>query len=143
MITSINAFHESVGKILMECQCIEHDIKLIYAGMLKGDIDENYALVAEQPLGPVLKKLELLDNSDGNPYLSKQDYELLDDIRDIRNHWAHKAYTMFIYKRGQEYDDAFIRQARRLDNDLNRITKLSGSIEKVRFSVLRKYDRID
>ena len=62
---------------------------------------------------------------------------------DIRNHWAHKAYTMFVYKRGQEYDDAFIRQARRLDNDLNRITKLSGSIEKVRFSVLRKYDRID
>ena len=143
MITSINAFHESVGKILMECQCIEHDIKLIYAGMLNGDFDDNYALVAEQPLGPVLKKLESLDNSDGNPYLSKQDYELLDDIRDIRNHWAHKAYTMFVYKRGQEYDDAFIRQARRLDNDLNRITKLSGSIEKVRFSVLRKYDRID
>lgn len=143
MITSINAFHESVGKILMECQCIEHDIKLIYAGMLNGDFDDNYALVAEQPLGPVLKKLESLDNSDGNPYLSKQDYELLDDIRDIRNHWAHKAYTMFVYKRGQEYDDAFIRQARRLDNDLNRITKLSGSIEQVRFSVLRKYDRID
>lgn len=143
MINNITEFHESVGKILMECQCIEHDIKLIYAGMLKGDFDGNYEIVAEQPLGPVLKKLESLDNSDGNPYLSGQDYELLDDIRDIRNHWAHKAYTMFVYKRGQEYNDAFTRQARRLDNDLNRITKLSGSIERVRLSVLRKYNRID
>ena len=143
MINNITEFHESVGKILMECQCIEHDIKLIYAGMLKGDFDENYEIVAEQPLGPVLKKLESLDNSDGNPYLSGQDYELLDDIRDIRNHWAHKAYTMFVYKRGQEYNDAFTRQARRLDNYLNRITKLSGSIERVRLSVLRKYNRID
>lgn len=96
--------------------------------MLKGDFDENYEIVAEQPLGPVLNKLESLDNSDGNPYLSGQDYELLDDIRDIQNHWAHKAYTMFVYKRGKEYNDAFTRQARRLDNVLNRITKLSGSI---------------
>ena len=143
MINNITEFHESVGKILMECQCIEHDIKLIYAGMLNGVFDENYEIVAEQPLGPVLKKLESLDNSDGNPYLSGQDYELLDDIRDIRNHWVHKAYTMFVYKRGQEHIDAFTRQARRLDNDLNRITKLSGSIERVRFSVLRKYNRID
>lgn len=143
MINNITEFHESVGKILMECQCIEHDIKLIYSGMLNGDFDKNYNVVAEQPLGPVLKKLESLDNSDGNPYLSGQDYELLDNIRDIRNHWAHKAYTMFVYKRGQEYNDAFTRQARRLDNDLNRITKLSGSIERVRLSVLRKYNRID
>lgn len=143
MITSINDFHESIGKIMMECQCIERDIKLIYAGMLSGEFVDNYALVAEQPLGIVLNKLESLDNSDENPYLSKQDYELLDDIRNIRNHWAHKAYTTFVYKRGQEYNDVFIKQAQRLDNDLNRITKLSKSIEKVRFSVLRKYGRID
>lgn len=143
MINNITEFHESVGKILMECQCIEHDIKLIYSGMLNGDFNQNYNVVAEQPLGPVLKKLESLDKSDGNPYLSGQDYELLDNIRDIRNHWAHKAYTMFVYKSGQEYNDAFFRQARRLDNDLNRITKLSWSIEMVRLSVLRKYNRID
>lgn len=128
---------------MMECQCIEHDIKLIYAGMLSGEFVDNYALVAEQPLGLVLNMLESLDNSDENPYLSKQDYELLDDIRNIRNHWAHKAYTMFVYKRGQEYNDAFIKQAQRLGNDLNRIMKLSKSIEKARFSVLRKYGRID
>lgn len=143
MKKSLNDFHERIGKIMMECQCIEHDIKLIYAGMLSGEFVDNYALVAEQPLGQVLKKLESLDKSDENQDFSQQDYELLDDIRNIRNHWAHKAYTMFIYKRGQEYNDAFIKQAQRLDNDLNRITRLSKRIEKVRFSVLRKYGRID
>lgn len=83
MINNITEFHESVGKILMERQCIEHDIKLIYSGMLNGDFNQNYNVVAEQPFGPVLKKLESLDKSDGNPYLSGQDYELLDNIRDI------------------------------------------------------------
>lgn len=54
----------------MECQCIVHDIRLIYSGMLNGDFNQNYNVVAKQPLGPVLKKLESLDNSDDNPYLS-------------------------------------------------------------------------
>ena len=51
--------------------------------MLNGDFNQNYNVVAEQPFGSVLKKLESLDNSDGNPYLSRQDYKLLDNIRDI------------------------------------------------------------
>ncbi len=70
MINNITELHESVGKILMECQCIVHDIRLIYSGMLNGDFNQNYNVVAKQPLGPVLKKLESLDNSDDNPYLS-------------------------------------------------------------------------
>ncbi len=135
-------FHYLVGETIMFCQCIEHDIKLIYAGMLKGDFNKNFQEVEDNPLGPVLKKLEDLDNSDGNPHLSTGDYDLLDKIRDIRNHWAHKAYIKFVYSKGNLYDKNFLQQLRRLENDHNRLAKLSDNIEKVRLDVLKKYNRI-
>lgn len=141
-MNSLDTFHRLVGELIMYCQCIEHDIKLIYAGMLKGDFDTNFQEVADSPLGPVLKKLESLDNSDGNPYLSTEDYSLLDQIRDIRNHWVHKAYTKFVYYQDGLYDKNFLQQFRKLENDHNRLAKLSKSIEEVRLDVLKKYSRI-
>ena len=141
-MNTLEKFHQLIGETIMYCQCIEHDIKLTYAGMLEGDFDKNFQEVEDKPLGPVLKKLEDLDNSDGNPYLSTSDYDLLDKIRDIRNHCVHKAYIKFIYFKGNLYDKNFLKQFRRLDNDHNRLAKLSESIEKVRLDVLKKYNRI-
>ena len=142
MIQNPDQFNEYVGKIMMECQCIEHDVKFIFAGMLKGDFDKNYRLVANKPLGYVLKELQILDNCDDNPYLSPADYDLLQSIRHIRNYWAHKAYTSFVYKSGEEYLTEFSRQAARLDGDFSRLRRLSQSIEQVRLDVLRNYGRI-
>lgn len=142
MIT-INDFHCWLGETLMYCQRIENDIKWIYAGMLEGDCSENYIAVSEKSLGEVLKKLEKLDNSDGKPHLSAGDYDLLDEIRDIRNHWAHKAYINFVYKSNpKERENCFLKEYRRLQNDHNRLKKLSDSIEEVRLDVLRKYNKI-
>lgn len=139
---TLNDFHRLVGETIMYCQCIEYDIKLIYAGMLQGNFDENLQEIEDSPLGPVLKKLENLDNSDGNPHLSTEKYDLLDQIRDIRNHWAHKVYTKFVYSKNSLYNKNFLQQYRRLENDHNRLAKLSDSIEKVRLDVLKKYNRI-
>ena len=49
---------------------------------------------------------------------------------------------MFVYKQGREWKDAFLKQARRLENDHNRLERLSKNIEDIRFDVLRKYNRI-
>lgn len=141
-MSTLDEFHRLVGETIMFCQCIEHDIKLIYAGMLKGDFDENFQEVENSPLGPVLKKLEKLDNSDGNPHFLEGDYNLLDQIRDIRNHWAHKAYVQFVYSKSSTYEKNFQKEFRRLKNDHNRLANLSTSIEKVRLEVLQKYNRI-
>ena len=73
----LDNFHLIVGETIMECQRIEHDIKLIYAGMLKGDFNGNLDIVKDKALGPVLVELEKLDNSDGNPYLKQGDYNLI------------------------------------------------------------------
>lgn len=135
-------FHRLVGETIMNCQCIEHDIKFIYSGMLKGNFDDNYNEVSDQTLGSVLKKLEKLDNCDGNPHLSVKDYDLLDEIRDIRNYWVHQAYTDFVYLSGADYDNELGRSYRRLQNDHNRLSKLSSNVERVRLDVLKKFGRI-
>lgn len=141
MISEMSDFHYYVGRTMMNCQAIEHDIKLIYAGMKAGDMDANLSMIAEKKmtLGTVLGNLKALDRSDKNWFFSDGDYELLKQITDIRNHWAHKAYCEFIYS---DRNDDFIRQARRLENDHNRLEKLSKTIEEVRLKVLRKYGRI-
>ncbi len=126
----------------MHCQTIEHDIKLIYAGMKAGNMDKTLDIIAEKrmTLGMVLKNLKELDHSDNKPFFSESDYDLLKQITDIRNHWAHKAYCEFLYS---DDENDFVRQARRLENDHNRLEGLSETIEDVRFRVLRKYGRIE
>jgi hypothetical protein len=142
MIRDWDDFHFYVGRTIMHCQTIEHDIKLIYAGMKAGDMDENLNLIDEKKmtLGMVLKNLKELDYSDNNHFFSEGDYDLLKNITEIRNHWAHKAYCEFVYS---DNESDFIRQARRLENDHNRLEKLSETIEKVRFKALRQYGRLD
>lgn len=142
-ITDMTTFHQYVGETIMYCQCIEHDIKWIYAGMHKGNDVSNFENLekSKATLGKVLGMLKELDN-ERDPYLSEADYELLRQVTTIRNHWAHKAYTEFVYCKGDAWDTEFTRQARRLENDHNRLDKLSQSIERVRLDVLKKYGRI-
>lgn len=142
-ITDLATFHQYVGETIMYCQCIENDIKWIYAGMHKGDEVTNFEKLEQSraTLGKVLGMLKELDN-ERDPYLSEADYELLRQITTIRNHWAHKAYTEFVYCQGDAWDAEFTRQARRLENDHNRLDMLSQSIECVRLAVLKNYGRI-
>lgn len=141
MIAEMSDFHYYVGRTIMHCQTIEHDIKLIYAGMKSGDMDENLDMVDKKKmtLGTVLINLKSVDRSDEQWFFSDGDYELLKQITDIRNHWAHKAYCEFLYTNN---DNDFMRQSRRLENDHNRLEKLSKTIEELRLKVLRKYGRI-
>ena len=142
-ISNMSMFHEYVGETIMYCQCIENDIKWIYAGMHKGDKDANFEGLekSKATLGKVVGMLQTLD-SERDPYLSEGDYELLRKVTEIRNHWAHKAYTQFLYYKGSEWDREFTPQARRLENDHNRLKKLSDTIERVRLDVLKEYGRI-
>ena len=80
----LDTFNAVVGETLMYCQRIEHDIKVIYAAMLKGEMDGNLDLVRRETLGTVLVALENLDFSDNNPMFSREDYRLLKEIKNIK-----------------------------------------------------------
>lgn len=97
MINDRDNFKLIHSQLIMGVQCIEHDLKLIFAFMRKGNVDKNLELVETMSLGAIINELQELDNSDNNPDLSDADYELLHEIRELRNYWCHQCYIDFIY----------------------------------------------
>lgn len=141
-MNELDKFHLLVGRTMMECQCIEHDVKVIYAAMRKGDFGKNYEYVSSYTLGKTLVELEELDICNVNPYFSVNDYELLDSIRNIRNHWAHRGYVEFVYKNGDDFNRVFAEQYKRLRSDYDMLVGLSAQTEKIRFEVMKKFGRM-
>lgn len=138
----LDTFNMVVGNTIMECQRIEHDIKLIYAGMLAGDFNQNVRLVNNIALGPVLIELEQLDNSDKNPVLSAEDYKLLKQIKDVRNWLVHKAYMDFMYQKSEDWEACLNKSYAKLLDFNKRIKGLSGQVEQIRIDILKRFKRI-
>lgn len=113
----------------------------MYAGMLRGDFYKNLDTVVNKPLGPVLKKLEELDYSDGSPYLNRNDYALLNEIKEIRNYWVHKGYIDFLYGTVDNYQKRIDKQYEKLSNDVNRLIPLTTQLENVRIKMMKHYGR--
>lgn len=143
MVMTRDKFKLIHSELIMQVQTIEHNLKLIYAGMLEGDFDENLDLVEKTNLGTTIMKLKKLDYSDGKPSLTNKDYQLLEQIREIRNYWCHQCYLDYLYI-ADDYkrEMAFQRIAKRLSEDENRTWDLHEHLEQLRFKMLRKYNRI-
>lgn len=138
-MVNLNTFHTLVGETIMECQCIEHDVKVMYAAISPGDFNRNFKEVNESTLGQTLKYLEESDICSVNPYFSVNDYKLLDRVRDIRNYWAHRGYVNFVYKGDEEFDRAFLKEYDKLVSDNEMLKNLSAQTEKIRLEVVEKY----
>lgn len=141
MIVTTKIFDETIGVLIKKCQCIEHDVKIMYAGMLRGDFNENLNTVINKPLGPVLKKLEGLDYSDDSPYLSREDYSLLNETKDIRNYWVHKGYIDFMYGTVEGYQNRIAKQYQKLTGDCSRLISLAQQLENIRIEMMKHYGR--
>ncbi len=138
----LDNFNILVGETLMYCQRIEHDVKIIYAAMLSGDMNENLNLVKRETLGSVLVALKALDNSDNAPIFTNNDYYLLKQIKDIRNFIAHQCYVDFLYLPDNEFSGKLAENYRKIEVFRNNLQNLSSFVEKARFSVLSKFRRI-
>ena len=131
------------SELIMQVQCIENDLKLIYAGMSEGDFDENFDMLERANLGTVIKRLKDLDYSDGKPDLSKQDYALLEQIREIRNYWCHQCFLDYVYIiNDHEREIKFQQIANRLSEDENRTWNLHEHIQRFRNKILKRYNRV-
>ncbi len=131
------------SELIMQVQCIENDLKLIYAGMHSGSFDDTLNLLEKSNLGSVIKKLKDLDYSDGHLDLSKHDYELLEQIRDIRNYWCHQCFLDYVYiQDDRRREEQFQRIAQKLSEDENRTWDLHEHLEKLRHKMLKRYNRI-
>ena len=141
MIT-IKDFHELLGATIMVCQQIETDVKLMCAGMMKGNFERNLAYVKNKALGQVLVELEEIDICNVNPYFSVRDYELLGEIKDIRNFWVHKGYASFIYLQEDKWQQGLEQAYAKLQNEFRRLDILATEAQNIRLDVMRRFNRI-
>ena len=132
-----NQFDLLVGKFIKVCQQIEHDVKIMYAMMLKGKYERNIKLVENKTLGTVVNKLEELDFSDDNPYLNKESYDILKEITDKRNYWVHKGYMDFMYS--TNYQKEKVVQYQLLNEDFRHIDNIARQLENIRIDLVKKY----
>lgn len=120
------------SELIKCCQSIEFDLKRIYSGMSDGDFEDTMDTLETSSLGQTLRELKKLDSSDGTLDIKESSYELLDDIREIRNYWCHQCYIDYIYiADDQEREKEFQRIARRLFNEHNRLYNIHRRLEKL------------
>lgn len=131
------------SELIMQVQCIEHDLKLIYAGMCNGDFDKNLDALEKVNLGSMIKKVKELDYSDGHPDLTKRDYMLLEKIREIRNYWCHQCFIDYVYI-SDDYarERKFQEIAKQLSEDENQTWELHQHLQQLRNKTLEIYNRI-
>lgn len=127
-----NQFKILHSETIMYYQVVEHDLKLIYAYMHKGDVQDNLDDVETRSLGQMIDILKVLDNEDGKPNISANDYNYLKQLSKNRNHWAHKVFTEFMYEDNFLYTQEYERQCNRLVKDHDRLSIVYKNVEKVR-----------
>ncbi len=128
------------SELIMSVQYIEQDLRIIYSTIKPGEYEDNYAIVDSAPLGKLLKEMHELDEELGYKKLKETDYELLNQIREIRNYWCHQCYLDFHYEENPEkHEQKFVRVAERLHLEELKVYDLQTKIEKLRKSVVKKY----
>ena len=132
-------FYAAVGEILMYCQCIEHDVKRIYAFMIDGGFEKNMIRIEEErwTLGTVVHALRDFDATLDESFFSPADYALLGDIVRIRNYYAHEVYLSFCYLDNEEdLERSFNAECRRVQKDRERLSLLYEVVEDARVRLL-------
>lgn len=127
---TLDRFRKLHSEIIEYYQCIEHDMRRIYSAMCSDDFDDCMDELKELNWGVVLNKLRKLDNSDGDPYFTDDEYATLDDMRTQRNYWCHQCYLDWVYIQ-DDYQQAerLQRLTRQLENENNRAYKIHRKMQ--------------
>lgn len=137
----LNEFNYYYATTMMYYQCMERDIKLIYAFMCAGDINDNFGDVEKNTLGSMVARLEELDYSDNRPFISRDDYKFLKNISSKRNYWAHQAFADFVYIKDFYYSKEYKKICDSIVKDCEEVKRASDILEKMRIEFCEKHRR--
>ena len=138
---NVEKFNQYYSTTMMNYQRIEHDIKLIYAYMRKGNANDNLESIENKTLGTMIEILEKLDWSDDKPFISRSDYQFLKNICNRRNYWAHQAFIDFIYTASPLLSNEYRNICASLENDCKEVERASDILEEIRIECCDKYRR--
>lgn len=136
---TLKNFHCLVGETIMFCQLIEHDLKLIYASMLKGKFEENLVEIEKDAFGEMVQKLEKLDYSDNKPMIAKSDYKFLKQMSKKRNHWCHNTYVEFGYIENFLYSNEFENEFKKLETENQQFKSVQKTLQEIRIEAYHNY----
>ena len=133
-----------LGETIILYQFMENDLKLIYAGMLNGNFYKNIDHVRStyKGLGQIIIALEELDNSDGNPYFSRETYAMLNKLARQRNYYCHQCCMDFCYNPYFRDSSEFSESLESLMTTNANLKTIQAETEKHRVNVLTKCNRI-
>ena len=131
-----------LGDIIVLYQFVEHDIKMIVAGLMPGDFYENHEKVLSDQdymgLGKAVKALKAIEQDNKKKYFERTDYDLLYDIASRRNHYCHQTALEFGYVDDFAHSPQFIKEFETLEKDLAHLKKIQPVAEKIRLHILNK-----
>ena len=141
---TLENFHFILGQTLMYCQIIEHDVKMIYAAMCNGDMNDTLNMIEKQKwtLGHSVKELKKLDFSDDNNYISANDYNFLSQMAHKRDYWCHKTYLQFVYNKSFLNSVEYEKECQKLQRDNEKLSSVYKALEKVRLNAMREFNRL-
>ena len=133
-----------LGETIVLYQFLENDLKIIFAGILKGNFYKNIEYVRSEykGLGQVIKALEELDNSDSSPYFSKETYILLNKLARQRNYYCHQCCVDFAYNPDFKNSIEFKESLEKLIDTNNSIKYVQPQIEEHKTNVLNRFNRV-
>ena len=135
---NFESFCTLLGNTIAYFQLVENDIKLIYASMLGGNVNETMERIDSEKwtLGKAVMELRDLDYCNTRPYLSPQDYNFLRQITEKRNHWCHETVLTFIdipnFLHSKEYQNEYLS----LKQDNENLKIISRNLERIRKSAM-------
>ena len=137
----IEDFHRLVGEVLMYCQCVEENIRRIYAQRMSGPYRLNLLRIEEERLtmGQMVTKLKELDAELPHPLFEPADYDMLFTVVKKRNYYAHQVYLSFCYITGseEEFNSCYQRAADQLQKDHDTLYNLYEIVEEVRYAYIK------
>lgn len=122
-------------------QLVENDLKLIYSLMHIGNVNKNFDSLEKKNLGFIIKELKKLDYSDEKPFISKDAYNFLNQMKERRNYWCHQAYIDFMYTNNFEFSSEFRKVCSKLQCDYDQIKVVQKNVEQLRINAVDMFTR--
>lgn len=122
----IEVFRVNHSRIIEQYQLIEWHLEGIFGLLEQGDFEELTHRVENDTMGELIRKVRFLIKENKVSLLSKDDFSILDDIRDDRNYWCHSCF-LDVNDNPEKYGEI----AKRLLSNLDKVIGMNDKLEEV------------
>lgn len=122
----IEVFRVNHSRIIEQYQLIEWHLEGIFGLLEQGDFEELTHRVENDTMGELIRKVRFLIKENKVSLLSKEDFSILDDIRDDRNYWCHSCF-LDVNDNPEKYGEI----AKRLLSNLDKVIGMNDKLEEV------------